>query len=240
MIHEGDFERALGYVFSDRELFEEALTHASYANENGYPHSNERLEFLGDAVLELCVSERLYSEYPEMDEGELSKARSCVVREATLVAWALATRLPELMKLGRGLEGQGGRHNPSILADAMEAVFGAVFLDGGYEASRNVVSNLAKLDADISLMKKFDADKDPKSLLQELLQARGEKPPLYRLLRRTGPDHAAVFEVEVTMADGSVLSKGKGNSIKTAEFSAAAAVLSVFSRIREEKISNGH
>ena len=229
MTNTGGFERALGYVFNARELFEEALTHASYANENGRSHSNERLEFLGDAVLGLCVSERLYSEYPQMDEGGLSKARSRVVREATLAAWAIATKLPELLKLGRGLEGQGGRYNPSILADAMEAIFGAVFLDGGYEASRNVVSNLAKLGADISLVKKYDADKDPKSLLQELLQARGDKPPIYRLLRRTGPDHAAIFEVEATMADGSVLSSGRGNSIKTAEFSAAVAALSVFS-----------
>ena len=223
----GDFERALGYAFHDLEMFEKALTHASYANENGCAHSNERLEFLGDAVLGLCVSERLYADYQDMDEGELSKARSCVVREATLAAWAKATGLPELLKLGRGLEGQGGRHNPSVLADAMEAIFGAVFLDGGYEASRNVVSNLAKLDADIPLGKNSDAGKDPKSLLQELLQANGGKPPIYRLLRRTGPDHAAIFEVEAAMADGSVLSRGKGNSIKTAEFSAAATALSV-------------
>ena len=234
MTKTGYFENALGYVFRDRELFEEALTHSSYANENGHARSNERLEFLGDAVLGLCVSERFYSEYSEMDEGELSKARSRVVREATLASWAFATRLPELLKLGRGLEGQGGRNNPSVLADAMEAVFGAVFLDGGYEASRNTVYNLAKFDADISLTKKHDTDKDPKSLLQELLQARGDKPPIYRLTRRTGPDHAAVFEVEATMADGSVLSKGKGNSIKTAEFSAAALALSAFSSALEE------
>ena len=229
-----DFEGVLGYVFSDRELFNEALTHASYANENGCARSNERLEFLGDAVLGLCVSERLYVENSKMDEGELSKARSRAVRESTLASLALATKLPDLLKLGRGLEGQGGRHNPSILADAMEAVFGAVFLDGGYEASRNVVSNLVKLDTGMSLTKKYDSGKDPKSLLQELLQARGEKPPVYRLLRRTGPDHAAIFEVEATMTDGSVLSSGMGNSIKTAEFSAAAAALSVFPRTWDE------
>ncbi|MCL2683784.1 MAG: ribonuclease III [Synergistaceae bacterium] len=227
MTDERHFEHALGYFFCDRELFEEALTHASYANENGCARSNERLEFLGDAVLGLCVSERLFSEHPKMDEGELSKIRSRVVREATLASWALATNLPKMLKLGRGLEGQGGRHNPSILADAMEAVFGAVFLDGGYDASRNVVDNLAKLDAGTSLMKKSDNYKDPKSLLQELLQARGDKPPTYRLLRRAGPDHAAIFEVEATMADGSVLSSGSGNSIKAAEFKAAASALSV-------------
>ena len=223
------FERAIGYVFRNRELFEEALTHASYANENGRAMaSNQRLEFLGDAVLGLCVSERLYRERSQLDEGELSKARSLVVREATLASWALATGLPELLKLGRGLEGQGGRHNPSVLADAMEAVFGAVFIEGGYEASRDVIYRLIELGADASPEQRADGGKDPKSLLQELLQARGEKPPVYRMLGRTGPDHAAVFEVEASMADGSVLSRGMGNSIKTAEFSAAAAALSAF------------
>jgi ribonuclease-3 len=218
----GDFERALGYIFRDRELFEEALTHASYANENGRARCNERLEFLGDAVLELCVSERLYIEYSDLDEGGLSKARSHVVRETSLAAWAKATKLHELMKLGRGLEGQGGRNNPSILADAMEAVLGAVFLDGGYEASRGVVANLSERDHVVPLA---EQDRDAKSLLQELLQARGDKPPVYRLTRRTGPDHAAIFEVEATIADGSLLSTGRGNSIKTAEFAAARAAL---------------
>jgi len=173
-----------------------------------------------------------------MDEGELSKARSRVVREATLASWAFATKLPKLLKLGRGLEGQGGRHNPSVLADAMEAVFGAVFLDGGYDASRNVVCNLTTLDADMCLLEKYDNDKDPKSLLQELLQARGDKPPTYRLLQRTGPDHAAIFEVEVTIADGSVLSTGKGNSIKMAEFRAAATALSMLSHVQKEIVSD--
>jgi ribonuclease-3 len=233
MTQTGDFEQALGYFFKNRELFDEALTHASYSNENGCPYSNERLEFLGDAVLELCVSERLYSEYPELDEGGLSKARSRVVRETTLASWAAATRLFDLLKLGKGLEGQGGRHNPSILADAMEAVFGAVFLDGGYEASRNVVAKMIELYAGVSLVRTYDYGKDAKSQLQELLQSRGEKPPIYRLTRRTGPDHAAIFEVEVTMSDGSILSEGRGNSIKTAEFSAAQIALSELTRVKE-------
>ena len=229
-----DFEQFLGYAFRDRELFDEALTHASYANENGYAHNNERLEFLGDAVLELCVSEKLYAEYSKLDEGGLSKARSRVVREDTLASWALASRLSDLLKLGRGLECQGGRQNPSILADAMEAVFGAVFLDGGYEAAKNAVTTLVKLDAGLAFVRKYDSDKDAKSQLQEFLQSRGEKTPIYRLLRRVGPDHAATFEVEATMADGCVLSAGKGNSIKTAEFAAAQTALSALLRVKEE------
>jgi ribonuclease-3 len=233
-----DFEQFLGYAFRDRELFEEALTHASYANENGCAHNNERLEFLGDAVLELCVSERLYAEYSNLDEGGLSKARSRVVREDTLASWALVTRLSDLLKLGRGLEGQGGRYNPSILADAMEAVFGAVFLDGGYEAARDAVMNLVKLDAGLALVRKCDSGKDAKSRLQELLQSRGEKPPIYRLLRRMGPDHAATFEVEAAMTDGRVLSMGKGNSIKTAEFAAAQTALSRLLRVTKESVSD--
>jgi ribonuclease-3 len=233
MTQAGDFERVLGYVFRDRNLFEEALTHASYANENGCARCNERLEFLGDAVLELCVSERLFSEYSDLDEGGLSKARSRVVREAALASWARVIRLPELLKLGRGLEGQGGRSNPSILADAMEAILGAVFLDGGYEASKRVVVNLPEPDAEAVLVRNDDQDKDAKSLLQEILQARGEKPPIYRLTRRTGPDHASIFEIEATLEDGCVLSAGKGNSIKTAEFSAARMALRSL-RVEEE------
>jgi ribonuclease-3 len=126
------------------------------------------------------------------------------------------------MKLGRGLEGQGGRSNPSILADAMEAILGAVFLDGGYEASRDVIANLSESDPAVP---PTEHDRDAKSLLQELLQARGDKPPAYRLTSRTGPDHAAIFEVEATMSDGSVLSTGRGSSIKTAEFAAARYAL---------------
>jgi ribonuclease-3 len=226
-----DFERRLGYVFADRKLFEEALTHASYANETENSGCYERLEFLGDAVLELSVSEKLYASCPDLDEGGLSKVRSHVVRETTLASWALMLRLPELLKLSRGLEGQGGRDNPSILADVLEAVLGAIFLDGGYEASKTVVTNLMELNEDcMSGADDENSNKDVKSRLQEFLQARGDKPPVYRLINRTGPDHAASFEVEASMTDGSVISVGKGTSIKTAEFAAARAALSKISR----------
>jgi ribonuclease-3 len=219
----------LGYVFRNRKLFEEALTHSSFANENTRASGNERLEFLGDAVLGLCVSMMFFSSCPELDEGGLSKARARIVMESTLSSWAEATNLPEILKLGRGLEGQGGRNNPSIQADAMEAVIGAVFVDGGYEAACAVVANLMKL-CDRTIPEKSSDGKDAKSLLQEELQARGDKPPIYRLTKRVGPGHAATFEVEAHLSDGTFLSAGKGNSIKAAEFAAARTALENLSR----------
>jgi ribonuclease-3 len=234
MRHEHDLERELGYSFRDRELFEKALTHASYANENGRA-CNERLEFLGDAVLELCVSEILYSSHADMDEGGLSKARARVVREGALASWARAIRLPEMLRLGKGLEYQGGRENESIMADAMEAVLGAVFLDGGYETSMDVVTRLLRRMGSIVSGCGTDT-KDAKSALQEMLQAEGNKPPVYRLTKRTGPDHAATYEVEAS-SGGRVLATGKGSSIKTAEFAAAKQA---FTALSERKRRQTH
>ncbi|MDR1509307.1 MAG: ribonuclease III [Synergistaceae bacterium] len=224
-----DFERKLGYVFRNRALFEEALTHSSFANENSPARGNERLEFLGDAVLGLCVSMMFFSSCPELDEGGLSKARARAVMETTLAEWARTIGLPEMLKLGRGLETQGGRNNPSIVADAMEAILGAVFVDGGYEASYAAVTNLMGL-YDGTRPQKSGDNKDSKSMLQEKLQACGDKPPIYHLTKRTGPPHASIFEVEASLADGTVLSAGKGNSIKNAEFAAAQAALEKLSR----------
>ena len=229
MSAEGNLERKLGYVFRDRALFEEALTHSSFANENAPARGNERLEFLGDAVLGLCVSVVFFSSYPELDEGGLSKIRARVVMETTLAAWARAMCLHKILKLGRGLEAQGGRDNPSILADAMEAILGAVFIDGGYEASLAAVTKLMEFRGG-ARPEKTDDNKDAKSVLQEKLQARGGKPPIYHLTKRTGPSHASIFEVEASLADGTVLSAGRGNSIKNAEFAAARAALEKLSR----------
>ncbi len=215
------FEEKLGYAFHNPGIFREALTHASYANELGLPLFNERLEYLGDAVLELCVSEMLFVAHPDYTEGELTKARSLFVCERTLASWASRARLYELLLLGKGLERQGGRKNPSILADAVEAVFGAVFLDGGYEAARAVVARFVD-----SLRPGSGGEvRDPKSRLQELLQARGEKPPQYRLISRSGPDHATFFKVELISSSGNVLASGTGSSIKAAEFEAAETAL---------------
>jgi ribonuclease-3 len=221
----GNFERELGYVFRARELFDEAVTHSSYANESGSARSNERLEFLGDAVLELCVSETLFSSLPEMNEGGLSKVRAGIVRETALALWARGTCLPRLLKMSRGLEIQGGRDNPSILADAVEAVLGAVFLDGGYEASRDAVRRVAGFGKALAGIDDSER-KDAKSELQEFMQARGDKPPVYRLVGRRGPDHAMSFDVEAVSSKGDVIGSGSGGSIKAAEFAAARAALS--------------
>lgn len=215
-----DFEEKLGYVFSDPDILNEALTHASCANESGLSGCNERLEFLGDAVLELCVSEILYREYPVYDEGALTKERSNIVREKSLAEWAERVSLPPLLKLSKGLEIQKGRRNPSILADAMEAVLGGIFMDGGYRAAYKTVKKLINT-AGCDKSPPYGEKKDPKSSLQELMQSSGGKPPIYRLKRRSGPDHASTFEVEVVTDSGRVISSGVGNSIKAAEFAAA-------------------
>ena len=216
-------EERLGYVFKRRDLLEEALTHSSYANESGAAFCNERLEYLGDAVLELCVSEILYSDYPDYSEGDLTKARASVVSEAPLASWARIAGIPGLLRLSKGLERQSGRQNTSILADAMEAALGALFLDGGYDAVRAVVRKFV----DSTDVATDEEAKDFKSQLQEIVQAKWVHPPVYRLMDRRGPDHAALFKVEVSLPDGKVLAVGEGPSIKAAGFAAAEFAISI-------------
>jgi ribonuclease-3 len=230
-----DLGERIGYAFSDPRLLEEALTHASYANESGAGYYNERLEYLGDAVLELCVSEFLFVSRPEYDEGELTKARARVVCASSLASWAGHIGLSDLLLLSRGLETQGGRVNLSILADAMEAVLGAVFLDGGYEAAFGVVRGLVETTRPLEVGH-IEPNKDSKTRLQEALQATGEHPPTYRLTGRSGPDHALVFEVEAVLSDGRVLAVGQGSSIKSAEFAAAESALN---RLRDQNRTTG-
>lgn len=212
------FEACLGYVFRNRSLLEEALTHSSFAHEQGLSFSNERLEFLGDAVLQLCVSDSLFDSFPDRDEGALSQIRSSLVCEKSLVQWALSWDLPSLLRLGKGLEKEGGRQNPSILADAVEALLGAVFVDGGYEAARRVVRRFLwerRIPVEIPKVK------DPKSSLQERLQAQGLPPPEYLLKDTFNPlRNEAFFKVEVRSAMG-ILGTGCGTSKKEAEFEAA-------------------
>jgi ribonuclease-3 len=218
-----DFAKRLGYDFHNPKILEEALTHSSYANELGDGVCNERLEYLGDAVLELCVSEVLFLTRPEFDEGALTKARARVVCAASLASWASGLQISGLLRVSRGLESQGGRDNPSVLADAMEAVLGAVFLDGGYEEASSVVRRLAA--SAVIGPDGAESNKDAKTQLQEALQAMGSHPPTYRLSRRSGPDHALTFEVEAVLPDGSVFATGRGGSIKSAEFAAAEIAL---------------
>jgi ribonuclease-3 len=201
---------------------EEALTHPSYANETGMP-DNQRLEFLGDAVLGLCVSELLASAYAEADEGKLTRMRSALVNAEALAGWARRVDLGACIAFGRGAKLGTEREQTNVLADAAEALVAAVYdargLDGARSLVRDVVSDLlGKLDT-LSAA-------DPKSALQEMVQARGLAAPVYRVVEVRGAPHDQVFEVEV-LVDGTPLARGEGRSKRLAERAAATAALGV-------------
>jgi ribonuclease-3 len=211
-------ERRIGHRFNDPALLARALTHRSF----GSPH-NERLEFLGDGVVGCVVAEELYARFPSLSEGELSRLRASLVREAALAEVARAIGLSGFLKLGEGEVASGGADRPSILADVLEALYGAVFLDGGYEAAREAVrltfgDALAKLDPKLPV-------KDAKTSLQELLQGRHKKLPEYRVISTAGAAHKQVFEVECLAADLGLRATGSGSSRRLAEQQAAASLL---------------
>lgn len=210
------FQLKLGYEFKNAELLTEALTHSSYANENNAAY-NERLEFLGDAVLELVTSARLFAAYPGFSEGELTRLRARLVCKNSLNDWASDNGLKPLIRLGKSIKSP----TDSMAADCVEAVFGAVFSDGGYEAARGVISRFldTKGEAAAPVM-----EKDPKTELQELLQGEGKAAPLYKLVERRGPEHASSFKVALS-AEGGLAAEAWGPSIKEAEFKAAKAAL---------------
>lgn len=214
-----ELEDLLGYPFEDRALLGQAVTHASYANEHGLEAHNQRLEFLGDSVLGLIAADRLYRSRPVAPEGELSLVKSRVVSDEALARRARRLDLGSFLRLGRGEERSGGRDKQSLLACALEAVIGAVFVDGGLPAVRNVVEPWI----DFETAKTLDLP-DAKSDLQERLQARGLPPPVYRHVGREGPDHDPVFHVECWIANRAAAA-AFGYSKKTAERRAAAKVL---------------
>ncbi|WCD92282.1 ribonuclease III [Microbacterium sp. nov. GSS16] len=200
----------------DPELLERALTHRSYAYEHGGIPNNERLEFLGDSVLGLAVTVMLFTTLPDLDEGELAKRRASVVSTVALAEVARAIGLGEHLRLGRGEEQTGGRDKDSILADTMEAVFGATFLSAGPDAATELVLRLtAPLLAD---PERYGAAMDPKTSLQELAARLGATPPMYSI-ESDGPDHHRVFTATVRVGD--LTSSGVGTSKKTAEMAAA-------------------
>ncbi len=213
-------ETRLGLRLADRETALAALTHRSYVNEHRDEPvgDNERLEFLGDAVVDLLVSQRLMDRFPEAREGDLSKMRAGVVDEAGLAAMARALGLGELLRLGRGEEMTGGRQKASLLADAMEAVIAAVYLEHGIAPATALVDRF--LEESLAQAAAGTLDRDWKTQLQELVQGRLRATPRYRVAAERGPDHAKVFEVELEVA-GEVLGRGSGRSKKDAEQVAA-------------------
>jgi ribonuclease III len=218
----GDLEEALGYSFQNRALLLLALTHSSYANEHRKEglHHNERMEFLGDAVLELTSSEFLFKKYPEMKEGDLSKLRASIVCEPTLALCAHDINLMPYIRLGKGEDKGGGRYRDSIVSDALESVIAAIYLDGGFEAARKFVT--AHILNDIEEKKLFV---DSKSHLQEIVQAEGSS-CVYELIDEQGPDHNKVFTVAVII-DGKEVAQGEGHTKKRAEQLAAFNALNL-------------
>lgn len=227
-------EERLCHKFSKRELLERALTHSSavpelrsaatQGSENlSPPADNERLEFLGDAVLELLASEYLLAAFPEWTEGQLSKSRARIVNASSLEAAAKRLRLGEHLRLGRGEEKTGGREKQTLLADAFEAVVAAIYLDGGLGAARTVLQRVLFEQA-LEERGERIAESDRKSALQEFLQGRGQPPAEYRLAGESGPDHQKVFQIEVWV-NGECLAKGEGSTKKEAEQQAARSAL---------------
>ncbi|HRC85895.1 MAG TPA: ribonuclease III [Thermoanaerobaculia bacterium] len=214
-------EERLGYRFKKPELLETALTHRSLANERKLGAHYERLEFLGDAVLGALAAEWLFEEHPELPEGDLSKLKSALVSERSLAEHAESLGLGEAIRLGIGEERSGGRRKPSLLADVLEAVFGALWLDGGPEVARKVVRRfLDQTYGDSEWLRWGDA----KTRLQEVVQGWGWERPSYQLVAAEGPDHQKRFQVECVLK-GEVFGTGQGSSKKEAEQRAAAAAL---------------
>jgi ribonuclease III len=212
-----------GLVFKNPALLEEALTHRSFLNENRSTHNhNERLEFLGDAVLELAVSEYLFAQFPDKPEGDLTAYRAALVRTTSLSETAAKLELGNQLKMSKGEEISGGRSNPSLLANTLEAILGALYLDQGYPAVVTFLeTHLFPKLAEIIETKSF---KDYKSSLQEIVQAQGQPSPEYSVLSESGPDHNKSFTVAVKIG-GKIVAHGSGKSKQMAQQSAASEAL---------------
>ena len=217
-------QQALGVSFNDTSLLEQALVHRSYINENpGFAlTSNQRLEFLGDAILGLVVAEKLYQDFPRFTEGEMTRLRAVLVRRDTLARMAQTIGLGDHLYLGKGEEAGGGRQKPANLAAALEAVIAAVSIDRGAANARDFILRL--LDVEMPKAVSQGTWVDHKSELQELIQARGQQVPTYHVIETVGPDHDRKFTVEVRLG-GAVLGRGSGKSKKAAETEAARSAL---------------
>ena len=217
-----DLETAIGYRFHNISLLQNALTHSSYANERWHNSllSNERLEFLGDSVLGMLVAEYLYHNFPNRPEGELTRMRADMVCEQTLAAAANRIGLGGHLLLGHGEEQGGGRKRNSILADAMESVIAACFLDGGMEAALKVVQQFILVEVPVTKLHNADY----KTKLQELVQQKKNQVLSYKLVGQSGPDHDKQFDVEVSL-NGNIVGSGSGSSKKRAEQMAAKSAI---------------
>jgi len=210
----GPLQRKLGYSFAQASLLQQALTHRSHSTQH-----NERVEFLGDSVLNCCIAHELYQRYADLKEGELSRLRANLVRQETLAELAQELELGSYLRLGEGELKSGGFRRPSILADGLEALFGAVFLDGGFAAAQGVVRGRYA-----SLLEHLDPEtlgKDPKTLLQELLQARKLPLPQYAVVGTKGAAHQQLFQVECQIPQLAIRTTGFGASRRIAEQEAA-------------------
>ncbi len=222
-------QESLGISFNDLSLLRQALTHSSYTNENpgSAPAANERLEFLGDAVLGLAITEKLYQLLPDASEGKMTKLRAALVSQDTLARLARATSLGDYLYLGKGEEASGGRDKPANLASALEAVIAAVFLDQNQPATKHSILRLFKQELEKVVSQ--GGEINYKSQLQELLQARGQPTPAYYVLKASGPDHDRWFTVEVRISD-TALGRGIGKNKKLAEIEAARSALERLSK----------
>lgn len=222
-------ENSFNICFDDKRLLETAFTHTSYANEHRLLNisHNERLEFLGDAVLQLIISEYLFAKYPKQTEGDMSKLRSTIVREESLAGFSRYCSFDAYIKLGKGEEKSGGRHRDTILGDLFEAFLGALLLDKGIEEVRRFLNQVMIPQVEQGT---FEKVKDYKTCLQELLQTKGDVVIDYQVISETGPAHAKQFEVAVLVGEDR-LSKGTGRSKKLAEQDAAKNALAQLSEV---------
>ncbi len=216
-------DKRIAYQFKSESLREQALTHRSF----GSPH-NERLEFLGDGVLNCIVAEELFNRFPALSEGQLSRLRANLVRKDSLSVISQELGLSEFLRLGEGELANGGGSRPSMLADALEAVYGAIFQDGGYEAVRESVRHTFR--SEFEKLDPAKPSKDAKTLLQEHLQGRQHKLPAYRVVATNGAAHRQTFEVECVVAELKLAASGTGSTRRIAEQNAAAKILKQIAR----------
>jgi len=222
MIDWNDCQKNLGISFHQESLLEQAFVHSSYFNENpglACP-SNERLEFLGDSILNFIIAEKLYKEFPKLPEGKLTEIRASLVCRDTLAGLASSLKLGDWFLLGQGEEANGGRTKASNLANAMEALIGALYLDQGLARARRFI--LRQLKPELEKIKAGKTTPNYKALVQEFIQGQKRPTPIYRLVEASGPDHSKQFTAEI-LVEGEALGRGTGKSKKTAESQAARA-----------------